>query len=113
MVQVRDRDAMRATTSFHSVRSAAGTSRFSLSTTTSSSPFECSIRGHWYRLGMVRFSMTHSGLTLQKVLILRRMSLPTLPSARRMMMSGLMPMPCSSLTECWAGLDLYSLEPEM
>ena len=47
------------------------------------------------------------------VLILRRISPPTLPSARRMMMSGLTPMPCSSLTECWAGLDLYSSEPEI
>ena len=62
---------------------------------------------------MVRFSMTHSGFTLQKVLILRRISPPTLPSARRMMISGFTPMPCSSLTECWAGLDLYSSEPEM
>ena len=27
-------------------------------------------------------------------------------------MSGWMPMPCSSLTECCVGLDLCSLEPE-
>ena len=26
---------------------------------------------------------------------------------------GAMPMPCSSLQECCAGLDLYSSEPEM
>ena len=58
-------------------------------------------------------SLYHSGFTLQKVLILRRMSPPTLPSARRMMMSGFTPMPCSSFTECCAGLDLYSSEPEM
>ena len=31
----------------------------------------------------------------------------------QMMISGLTPMPCSSLTECCAGLDLYSSEPEM
>ena len=91
MVQVLVRVAIRDSISFHSVRSAGGTSRWSCLTTTSSKPPVWSISGHWYRLGMVRFSMTHSGLTLQKVLIFRRMSLPTLPSARRMMMSGLTP----------------------
>ena len=104
---------MRLMSAFHSVRSLGGVCRCSWRATTFVRPADSSISGHSYRLGIVRFSMTQSGRTLQNMLILRLMSLPTGPSARRTMMFGAMPMPCSSLQECCAGLDLYSSEPEM
>ena len=57
------------------------------------------------------FSMTQSLSTLQKFAILRKMFSSSIGSSQRStMMSGEMPMPCSSLTECCVGLDLCSPE---
>ena len=53
--------------------------------------------------------MTQSSFTLQKWAILEKIvSSVIFSSARSTMMSGLMPMPCSSFTLCWVGLDLCS-----
>ena len=57
--------------------------------------------------------MTQSGWTVQNMEILRLMSSSIGWSTRATMMSGEMPRPRSSLTECWVGLLLGSFEPEM
>ena len=43
--------------------------------------------------------------------LLRKMDASSGSSQRSTMMFGLMPMPCSSFTECCVGLDLCSSEP--
>ena len=108
---VRSRDLMRATMSDHSARSGAGVSIASSRQTTEEKFDASSISGASYRQGSVIFSMTQSGLTLQNIEILRKMDGSSGSSQRRTMMSGRMPMPCSSLTECCVGLDLCSSEP--
>ena len=69
------------------------------------------MRGASYNTGMVRFSITQSGRTLQNRAIFEKMLGSVMGSSvRRTMISGLMPMLCSSFTECWVGLDLCSPE---
>lgn len=50
------------------------------------------------------------GSTLQKRAIFCRRPSSSGSSQRATMMSGMMPIPCSSRTECWVGLDLCSPE---
>ena len=54
--------------------------------------------------------MTQSGSTLQKAASFCRMPSSSGSSHRAMMTSGMMPMLCSSRTECWAGFVLCSPE---
>ena len=55
--------------------------------------------------------MTQSGFTLQKPAILRKILSSVMGSSqRRTMISGEIPNPCNSFTECWVGLDLCSPE---
>ena len=81
--------------------------------TVAESPSFSSMTGASYKRGRVRFSMTQSSPTLQNMAIFLRISSGRGASTRATMTSGAMPMPCSSLTECWVGLDLNSQEPEM
>ena len=101
----------RATICSHSVRSGSGTSRCSSRQTTEEKFDFSSIKGASYRQGIVMFSMTQSGLTLQNIEIFWKMDGSSGSSQRRTMMLGLMPMPSSSLTECCVGFDLCSSEP--
>ena len=82
----------------------------SLQTTAERSDFS-SMRGASYSVGKVMFSMTQSRLTLQKSEILSKIDSSRGSSHRSTIMSGLIPMPCSSFTECWVGLDLCSSDP--
>ncbi len=72
-----------------------------------------SIMGASYSTGTVRFSMQHSGLTLQNMAIFSRILSGIGSSTRATIISGKMPMPCNSFTECCVGLLLNSHEPEM
>ena len=91
--------------------SGSGVSRHSSRQTISEKWLFSSMMGASYSTGMVRFSMTQSGRTLQNRAILWKMLGSVMGSSvRSTMMSGLMPMLCSSLTECWVGLDLCSPE---
>ena len=58
----------------------------------------------------MRFSITHSGATLQKAASFCKMPSSSGSSQRAMITSGIMPMLCSSCTECWAGFVLCSPE---
>ena len=102
---------IRSTICSHSVRFGAGASMPSSRQTTPEKLDFSSISGASYSTGMVMFSKTQSGLTLQNMEILEKMEGSRGSSHRRTMMSGFTPMPCSSLTECWVGLDLCSSEP--
>ena len=95
----------------HSVMSGAGASMCSSRQTISEKRFFSSMIGASYSTGMVMFSITQSGLTLQNREILRKMDSSSGSSQRSTMMSGEMPMPCSSLTECCVGLVLCSSLP--
>ena len=65
--------------------------------------------GAEYRLGRVTFSMTQSGLTLQKFAIFSKTPRSSMCSSQRSTItSGEMPRPCSSFTECCVGLLLCS-----
>ena len=70
-----------------------------------------SMSGASYNTGTVRFSMQHSGETLQNMAIFSRIPTGMGSSTRATMMSGVIPIPCSSLTECCVGLLLNSHEP--
>ena len=95
----------------HSLMSGSGVSRHSSRQTISEKWLFSSMMGASYSTGMVRFSMTQSGRTLQNRAILWKMLGSVMGSSvRSTMMSGLMPMLCSSFTECWVGFDLCSPE---
>ncbi len=90
----------------------SGVVRFSSRQTMSENLLFSSIIGASYSTGIVRFSITQSGRTLQNMAIFSKMLWSSMgTSVRRTMIFGLMPMPCSSLTECWVGFDLCSPEP--
>ena len=77
-------------------------------TTMSSIPSFCSIIGASYRIGTVLFSMTHSRLTLQNSAILAFTDSSIGSSDLHTMISGKIPAPISSFTECCVGFDLCS-----
>ena len=106
-------DFARRSIAFQSERSISRGGNPSLRQTMEERFSPSSITGASYRRGRVRFSMTQSLSTLQNMAIFFLMSSGRGASTRATMMSGTMPMPCSSLTECWVGLDLNSHEPEM
>ena len=94
-------------------RSMSFAGRCRISHTDPDSPSRSSMSGASYKRGRVRFSTTHPSRTLQNMAILRLSSAGRGASTRATMMSGEMPIPCSSLTECCVGLDLNSHEPVM
>ena len=102
---------MAFTIAFHSARSATGADRLSSLKTTDEKLWDSSISGASYRQGRVMFSITQSRLTLQNIDILSKMAGSICLSHLKTMISGLIPIPCSSLTECWVGFDLCSSEP--
>ena len=99
------------TSSCHSPRSGSGALIFSSRQTTPENPDFSSMSGAMYRFGSVRFSITQSGFTLQNIDILRNIDSSRGSSHLRTIISGLIPIPCSSFTECWVGFDLCSSEP--
>ena len=103
------RRLMRSTMSFHSPSSGSLVLSPSSRHTTLSSPWPASISGASYRQGRVTFSITQSGLTLQKFAILLKTPGSSMGSSQRnTIMLGEMPSPCSSFTECCVGLLLCS-----
>ena len=111
MVTHRLSDRMRETSSFHSVSSGARVQRPSSLQTISEKSWSSSISGASYKFGRVMFSITQSGFTLQNMAILRKISGSSGSSQRSTMMSGAIPIPCSSFTECCVGLVLCSSLP--
>ena len=93
----------------HSFSSGSRVFRPSSRQTTLSNPWRASISGASYRQGRVTFSITQSLLTLQKFAILLNTPGSSIGSSQRStIMSGEMPSPCSSFTECCVGLLLCS-----
>ena len=104
---------MLSTIFIHSVKSGLLHSNPKSRQTTSSIFCSCSISGTSYKDGIVVLLITQSSETLQKSDIFLRISSGIFCSQRVTIISGWIPTPISSFTECCVGFDLNSSEPLM
>ena len=96
---------------FHSVKSGSLVSIFNSLHTILLKLDDSSIKGASYKTSNVVFSITQSGLTSQnKATFLKMFSSVIFSSVLKMIILGEIPIPLNSLTECWTGFDLCSLD---